>query len=1615
MMHSHLDRAELISRLLGELAEPGPNDDPSCAHLLGPFARAVLRRVDDTYLFRHNMGTLGQQLRDSFCWATQVMTGRQVAVRAFTPTRETHGYRLDGGIIETLMPDQPFIFDTLKLFTEHWRVRVHNVLHIILPIKLAEDDTLEAIDSSAEGAENVSYTRWYVEWPNRRGAADVQAEVERRLTLARYMVDDFHRMNREAKAVANEFDYLATLDGAPEAACSEVRDFLAWLVRDNFVFMGVSYYAKRDDGFVVLPRRGLGSVRNDLLPAGDGTPSVLSFLAESPTLTSPLARIHKSSEDSVLHRRGKVDEIIVRTFDHEGHAIGGFVIHGMFTYKGLGEPGGTIPILRRKLQRVLDREGTVRSSYEHKAMVHAFNALPVEYLFEADDEAVKALIRMALNAADTHEIATHIATAPDGRSAYAFIVLPKENYSDDLRHLLQMVLQVELGATYADHRVHLGKFGSVALHFYLTGAPGFTDVDLTAIERKLEEVGTPWEMRLRRVLEAEFGAERGTQLYDAYADAFSEGYADLTDPQDALADIRHLENVLESGVRRFELLPNRASEAEALLRIYGTTDLLLTEILPIVDNFGVVVIEQYAFEVTPDHVSDRVTVNTLRVRRGDPDLLLQRDELLAALAVVFDRRMRSDRLNRVLLPGRLRWREVDVLRAYFQYARQLGSQLTLEIVQKTLIAHRSYVHTLARLFRTRFDPDIALPPAARASAVAAIERELLDALDAVSGFEEDRILRTFLNLVQATLRTNTYRRLERGEHYLSFKIACDRVTDMPSPRPLYEIYVHHARLEGTHLRSGAVARGGIRWSDRLDDYRSEVLGLLTTQVIKNAFIVPTGAKGGFVLTAPPEDPSEARRLADTLYGVYIRGLLDVTDNVVDGQIVPPARVLRYDDDDPYLVVAPDKGTAHLSNAANAVALERGFWLGDAFASGGSTGFDHRAMAIATRGAWVAVRRHLLEIGLDPDRDPVKVVGIGDMSGDVFGNGLLYSRTLRLIGAFNHRWVFIDPNPDPARSYDERARLFALPHSDWDDYDPAALSPGGGVHARGAKAIPLSREVRRRLGTELTEVSGEGLIRLILRADVDLMWSAGVGAYVKSSQESHADVGDAANDRVRVDADQLRCRVVGEPGNRGLTMRARIEFATRGGRVNTDAVDNAAGVDLSDHEVNLKVLLADAVKRGVLAAGAREQLLADASGAVRDQVLEDCARQSLAISLDELRSKSDIWAFFHAMMFLRERVGYSPRVTRMPRGAEVIEQRAQVDKGLVRPELAMLLSYAKMYAHAGLEEQRLGPAETLRPFVADYFPPEIVEACDAAIGDHLLFDRIAATVQTNRVVDVAGATLLPTLAIATERPAHELVAAALLCDELLDVGPLREAIAAAAEPMATDAGYRARIRLEDVVGRAARALLWGWEEALDLTCAEPLAPVREVAHLLGHELESVVPDAIRRSLREATGELVARGFDRGLSARLARASWLEHSVPVARIVMTTGALPRDVARAWFGLGTGSGILALVDAITRQSYQDRWDFLAVHSLLRSLTASLERMVRLRLADDVVAYPDGDAPPPVSFDRWVAERDLDAIAAQIRDMVRDRVPISAMLVVNERLKHRLAALDRAQGARA
>ncbi|MFO0748648.1 MAG: NAD-glutamate dehydrogenase [Myxococcota bacterium] len=1590
-MQGQLDRAELVSRLLGELeAVPSAADPSSHAALLASFAKSLLRRVDDAYLFRHRLTTLSAQLQDSFRWLAPAVAQGGIAARVFQPTLEQNGYALEGVVVETVMPDQPFIYDTLKLLMEQDEVRVMNNLRVVVPVELTGEGPTRRIKSIGEGAgedngggkageahASVGYTRWYVSLPSGVEPAAIAAQIEARLVLARDMVADFNRMVRDVRAIANEYDYLATLDGAPRPECLETSEFLHWLIEQNFVFMGMSKLARVDGKVVPVPEQALGIARHEgVVSIGDAA----DFLAQNGGFALPLARVTKSPIDSLVHRRGKVDEIVVRTFGSDAKAGGGVVIHGLFTFKGLGQAGGQIPILRKKLDKILQMEGGIEGDYDYKSLVSAFNQLPVEYLFDAAPDVVRDLLKMSKQADDRHEFKVHLATLGDSNSAYVFVVLPKEHYSDELRAQLQTILQAELGANYADHRVHFGKYGTVAVHFYLTSDTPFPAFDAALVEKKLVEVGTPWILRLRRALDAAGLSDTASaELYERYAEAFPENYTEVTDVEVAKVDIGHLESVIANGRTAFDIFESKEDKQDAFIRIYSARDLLLTEILPVVDNFGVVVAEQYAFSILPEHVSKPVSVNILRVRRGDPDLLPQKAALIDGLTAVTERLVRSDRINRLLLRAKLTWQEVEIFRAYFYYSRQLGSLLIPELVQKVLIHHAAFVSQLTELFRVRFDPE---PNATRELSQQRLIDRLEKYLAGVQSFDEDRLLRMFLRLILATVRTNVYRPKSGDTHYSSFKLDCSKVPDMPSPRPMFEIFVHSTAVEGVHLRGGKVARGGIRWSDRLDDFRSEILGLMATQMLKNAVIVPVGAKGGFVLKSPPEDWAEAREQADRYYKVFIRGLLDLTDNVVSGQVVSPARVVCHDPIDPYLVVAADKGTAHLSDTANGLSAEYGFWLGDAFATGGSVGYDHKVTGITARGAWVCVQRHFKEMGIDPDKDVITAVGIGDMSGDVFGNGLLSSRTIKLVGAFDHRHIFIDPNPDPEVSYLERKRLFELKRSKWSDYNPDLISPGGGVFDRGAKSIALWPEVQKRLGTELKEVSGEELIRLIMKAEVHLLWNGGIGTYVKSSTETHAEVKDAANDRVRVDASELRCRVIGEGGNLGMTQRSRVEFAALGGRVNLDAIDNSGGVDLSDHEVNLKTLLQIPKHEGRLSDPERDRLIYSVTHEVCDLVLADNFGQALALSLDEARSRRDVWSFQHAMMFLREKVAFSRYAEQLPRSPEAVKQRELLGKGFYRPELGKLLSFAKQYLSRSVIAEPIGTRGELRVWLEQYFPGAVVDQHRDSLEKHFLFHEIAGTIMTNRIVDQAGIAFVPLVETATERSPSDIAAAYFAAESMFEVGPLRTRlrhdIAAAADTL-----YPLLLRIEDALATLVRAILWTTSARPGL---ESLPNVASTAKAMADGIATLLPERQRRLAREDAKAFEAAGLDEQGARKLARLPWLAHAAWIARV---PGDDRRAAAEAWFGCGYATSLLDLVAVIERQSYPDRWDFVAVGPIVRSLFETIGRLAALRLAHG---------------EELLKDPRLAALTAQTEEVLRERVPVSAMIVLAERWKQRL-----------
>jgi glutamate dehydrogenase len=1594
-MQRTLVASELIERLLDEVGAP----EHGGSELLRSFAAEVLKRADERYFYRHRITTLPAQLSDSLRWLSEVAAHESVSARIFDPNDDAHGYALEGTVLETAVADQPFIVDTLKLCLAEIGVRVLNSLNIILPVVLNKDGGLARFDAADPAVRRLSYTRWYVELEGIDPGA-LTAMVCERLELSQQVVADFHRMVRAVKVVASEYEFLETVDPGRAPDFDEVRRFLEWLPEDHFLFMGVSFY-ERDGANAVLvaPARGLGSATDAATPSGASTRGAVSFFADSQGLPRPLLRVRKSGEEARMHRAGKVDEVLVRLFDDRGKPAGGMVIHGLFTFKGLSQPGSEIPILERKLTQILESAGTVEGSYDHKAMTNAFNTLPVEYLFEAPHDRIAALLDMSVKADAEREIRSKVVVSDDASSAFAFVALPKQHYSDDIRAAMQVALAKTLRSSYVDHRVHLGKFGTVALHFYLTGSQPFRDEDAAAAEDALIRIGTPWQFRLMQRLQADNAPLPVPESHARWAVRFPEAYTDVTSVAQAVLDIRHFDDVLRNGAMRFDVVPHATAAGEAFIRIYSREPLKLTAILPVVDNFGVVVLEQASVNV-PVAEAPALTVSTLRVERGEHDLVAQRVDLIGGLLAVFRRQMRSDRLNRLLLVARISWREVDLMRAFAHYSRQLGHQLDAETVQKVLSTHNVFVETMMRLFRMRFDPDLQLDGDRRALSVETLTDTLERYLQNVKSFEEDRVLRIFLNLCEATTRTSFYRRERDDEHSIALKFDCSRIGEMPEPRPMAEIYVHHAQVEGVHLRGGRVARGGIRWSDRLDDYRSEVLGLMATQMLKNTLIVPVGAKGGFVLKDPVEDPNEARTRADALYRVFIRGLLAVTDNREGARVVPPERVLRYDGDDPYLVVAADKGTAHLSDTANAIAAEFGFWLGDAFASGGSVGYDHKVKGITARGAWVSVQRHFREIGVDPERDPITVVGLGDMSGDVFGNGLLCSQSMKLVAAFNHRHIFLDPTPDPTLSFAERKRLFDRGRSNWTDYDASAISAGGGVFDRSDKSIALSPEARELLDTAVESTSGEELIRLIMRADVDLLWNGGIGTYVKASTETDQDVADKSNDRVRVDGAELRARVFGEGGNLGITMKGRVEYASRGGRINLDAIDNSGGVDLSDHEVNLKILLAPEVQSGRLAPDARNALLREMGDEVCDKVLANNFGQSLGISLDAVRSQNDAFAFAHATERLRDRFGFSRRREHLPSGVDVVASRQERRLGFYRPELAKLTSYSKMLAFDALSTHPLGTREEARPWLDAYFPARVVAEWSTAIDAHMLYDAIAATVQVNHIVHHAGLTFFPRMMAATDRSAPDVAVAWLMAEEYLTARELRAEILGASN-LSASAEYYALIAVEDALARAARWFLDTRAERLSLGVHAQLRPWAAIVERIRARTRKVLPAEACSQLDEEAQRGVAAGLPAELAQRLATLRFESHAPLITVLARAVRREAEEVVALWFEVGYAMRVIPMVDAVSTHPYRESWDALAI--------ASIERGLFRSLADLAAGLPSGAADPTVggALDRVLGRaRGLSRLRDDLDRAVRSRLPVSGMFVLGERLAREVAA---------
>ncbi len=1558
----------------------------------------------------------------------------ETRVRVYTPTVAEHGWSAAGhSVVEVVADDMPFLVDSLTMELSRGLHDVRTVVHPTFDVRRDEAGVLVSVEPVASGSRTapdgaVRESWMHIEIGRLGGEGEDAPEqvargCRRVLGDVRAAVEDWPRMHERVTEIVGELGTAPPpLDGEEVRQAAELLD---WLAEEHFTFLGYREYVldrvavdgePEDDVLRPVAGTGLGILRDD--PAERDTSVAFSRLPEAVRAKArekTLLVLAKANSRSTVHRPAYLDYVGVKTFGPDGEVVGERRFLGLLSSAAYTDSLLRIPLLREKVAEVLRRSGYDARSHDGAALLDTLETYPRDELFHTPVDELAPIAEAAMRARERRAVRLFIRRDTYARYLSVLVYLPRDRYNTGVRQRFVQILTEQIGKgrigpDAVEFNVSINESTTARVHFVVHLPKGelvADDVDTADLERRLVEASRSWQEDFLQAVIAEYGEEAGAILGRRYLDAFPEAYKEDFGPRTAAVDLARIEGVREDpGVDQALYAEVDAADGEARLKVFRVGEpLSLSVVLPMLASMGVEVVDERPYALTGLGRRTHVYDFGLRYAGALPD---HARELFAdALRAMWDDRTESDGFNRLVLRARLTWRQVVLLRAYARYMKQGNSPFAIDSIEQALVDNVDLARLLVELFEARFDP--AAPDEGRAAAEAALVGRIEEALDEVVSLDHDRILRSYLTHIRATLRTNHFQADEDGapKAYLSLKLEPSAIPDLPEPRPRFEIFVYSPRVEGVHLRFGAVARGGLRWSDRRDDFRTEILGLVKAQMVKNTVIVPVGAKGGFYAKQLPDPAGEGGREAWLAEGVacyttFIRGLLDVTDNLVGGETVAPADVVRHDGDDSYLVVAADKGTATFSDIANGVAADYGFWLGDAFASGGSVGYDHKAMGITAKGAWVSVRRHFREMGVDCQSEDVTVVGIGDMSGDVFGNGMLCSEHIRLVAAFDHRDIFIDPEPDAATSYAERRRLFELPRSSWQDYDRGLISEGGGVFPRGAKSIPLNAAIRAALGIagHVERMTPAELMRAILLAPADLLWNGGIGTYVKASSETQADAGDKANDVIRVDGGQLRVRCVGEGGNLGFTQRGRIEYAAGGGRINTDFIDNSAGVDTSDHEVNLKVLLDRVVADGDLTGKQRNELLASMTDEVAELVLRDNYEQNLALANAARNSRSLLHVHEQWMRDLESKGLLDRELEALPSTREV-KRRIEAGGALCQPELAVLMAYTKIVLAEELLASDLPEDRYLDLDLQAYFPVPVQAGFMDQVGEHPLRREIIVTQVVNDLVNGAGMTYWPRLAGETGASAAELTRANFVAREIFGSLPLRRELEEYDNVLDAAVQTRMRVEMRTLVERASRWLVTNRRPPLDSQGnVEFFASYVQETML---ELPSLLTGAELAAYEERRRSLESQDVPPELAARVASFDVAYTLLNIVEIADRVGLAPAEVARVHFALGERLGLAALQQRIVDLPRADQWQTMARAALRDDLHA-----VHAQLTGEVLAAteePSGDDTDPreaaaarvaawESASGGVVENAVGALAAVFADEPTDIAKVSVGL---------------------
>ena len=1491
----------------------------------------------------------------------------EAKVQVYTPNLDESGWTCGRSVVLVLCRDLPFLVDSIRMVLDKAEcpilvskstviesTRIKGSLQAAFSATVVNDQSQEPIENTARE------TFVYFEISALSEESDrtqLCADITESISHVKQVVEDYPTMMEHLKAQAKQLEVLRGSD------CEELQ-FLRWLTQSNFTFVGFreldfdQHITGENLTKCVLkenPDKRLGifsavDVPTLELPVDEFTTGALAFYESKSVLS-----FSKSRTRSTVHRDVYPDYIALKKFDSEGRVVGEFRFLGFYTYAVSSMSPKQIPILRKKLAYVLEQSNLNANSHDGKRLMRCADLHPKDELFQASEQELYSCFMKILALNERNIVRLIVRKDPFQQFVSCLVYVPKELYNTRLRVKIQELLGEGIGANDVDVTTFFSESKHARTHMVFRLPCGVSSVaDIDKLEPEVASLALGWTDQFKRALDDKFGESRGGVCYKRFRNAFPQGYQEHFDARAAVRDIESFQTLENNNVNIDMQLYQPVASAldEMKFRVSHMTNMLeLSDVIPILEAMGLRVLGEQPFKVE-DNAGTVFWIHDFQLKLGPDqkvDIRALKYEFEQAFKQVWTGMSDSDSFNRLVVVAHLNWREVNLLRAYANYMKQTLFPLSLDYIADTLVCYPKTTRALVALFSQLFDPELKIDVDSRKEQAGKITREIETTLENIRVLNQDKVYRRFLDLIHGTLRVNYYQ-LSDGlvpPQYLSLKFNPINISDIPEPKPSFEFFVYSARVEGVHLRTSKVARGGLRWSDREEDYRTEVLGLVKAQQVKNAVIVPSGAKGGFVAKRLPATTSRAKFLSEGVecYKIFIRGLLDLTDNIIEGKVVKPTRVVCLDGDDPYLVVAADKGTATFSDIANEISIDKGHWLGDAFASGGSQGYDHKGMGITAKGAWVSVQRHFRELGVNTQKDVFTVVGIGDMAGDVFGNGMLLSESLNLVAAFNHMHIFIDPQPDAAKSFVERTRLFNSPGTTWIDYDNNTISEGGGVFSRSDKFIQLSPQIKTLIGTSSAKLTPTDLINALLKTPVDLIWNGGIGTYVKARNESHAEVGDKANDALRINGSELRCKVFGEGGNLGLTQQGRVEFALNGGLCNTDFIDNAAGVDCSDHEVNIKILIDEQVANGELTGKQRNRLLESMTDTVSELVLKNNYRQTLALSVAAQNVDARMNEYRRFITYLENEGRLNRALEFLPSDEQLVE-RIGAGKTLTRPELSVLISYAKVQLKEVLAESDIADDPYCARCLFDVFPKVLAQKFSSSIDAHKLRREIVATQLANDFINNLGITALHRLTETTGSSPEEVVKAYVVAR---DVFGLEEFVADLSKQDYQIQASNQYDMIENMVRRVRRGTRWflknrrsGLDAKKEVTYV--LANIGEVQRITGEMLEDDKKDAWRAQMES----FKAQGLKSEWQLALSMSQNLFSGLGVVEIASQSGSSIEEATEMFFSLQRRLKLDWFATQLSGITVEDYWQASAREAYIDDLESQLRKLSTFLLKD-------------------------------------------------------------------